>query len=201
MQREDKQRAKAFRDSRKTAKPLWEEDGQRRGLLEKYDEEEEEALRLDAGGAVQVNANPQDRQSDIRAKLAAAAAAATAPPPPRLGASSADFYTAEEMAAMQKPRKKKERRLKKKALTADELSALEVDAAARGDGGDMGSRSDRERRAGQAAAQLAEADAARRARFDAALTKANYASLALRDASGAGDEDEDDEELYRSLNK
>ena len=32
---DDKARAKAFADSRKTAKPLWEEDGQRRSLLER----------------------------------------------------------------------------------------------------------------------------------------------------------------------
>ena len=43
-QREDKDRKKAF-TSRK-AKPLWEEDGKRRGLLDKYDEEEAEMMQV-----------------------------------------------------------------------------------------------------------------------------------------------------------
>jgi U4/U6.U5 tri-snRNP-associated protein 1 len=206
VQREDKQRAKAFRDSKKTATPLWEEDGVQRGLLHKYDEEEEEALRLDGSGAVAASAaSAEQRQGDIRARLAAAAAAsaAAAAAPPGLAPSAADFYTAEEVAAAQKPRKKKERRLKKRALTAEELAELEAGAAARG-GADLGSRAEREGRAGAAAAGLAAADAGRRARFEAALTKANYASLALRDeAGGAGDgeEGEEDDDLYRSLNK
>lgn len=45
-QREDKQRAKAFKAAGKGAKPLWEEDGVRRGLLDKYDEEEEASMRV-----------------------------------------------------------------------------------------------------------------------------------------------------------
>lgn len=46
VQREDKQRSKAFKASAKQAKPLWEEDGKRRGLLDKYDEEEEQMMRV-----------------------------------------------------------------------------------------------------------------------------------------------------------
>lgn len=49
MQREDKQRAKVRKASGKQAKPLWEEDGKRRGLLDKYDEEEEQMMQVGAG--------------------------------------------------------------------------------------------------------------------------------------------------------
>jgi U4/U6.U5 tri-snRNP-associated protein 1 len=203
QKREDKQRAKAFQDSRKTAKPLWEEDGQKRSLLDKYDQEEEEAFQLNDAGAIE--ASKLKRQDDIRAKLAAAKANGgvagamelekTAP-----GAGNSDYYTPEEMAAMRKPKKKKERKLKKKALTADELTALEEAAAAAGGGDDLGSRADRERRAAERNAAAGNADQERRARFEAALTKANYASLALK-LTGEEDGDNEEEDLYRSLQK
>ena len=51
LQREDKSRAKARKAAGKGAKPLWEEDGKRRGLLDKYDEEEEEQM-MQASGVV-----------------------------------------------------------------------------------------------------------------------------------------------------
>ena len=216
LDRENKQRAKAFRDSQKKAKPLWEEDGQKRSLLDKYDEEEEETFLLDDAGAIE--ASKITRQDDIRAKLDAAKALANAPAIDGNGGGinggggpTSDYYTPEEMAAMRKPKKKKERKLKKKALTADELAALEEAAAADGGGGgDLGSRADRERRAKERTAAVAAADNERRSRFDAALSKANYASLALKsdgnDQSGSGEngqnqEEEEDEDLFRSLQK
>ena len=211
MQREDKQRAKAFRESKKTGKPLWEEDGQQRSLLDKYDEEEEQAFQLDDAGAIE--ADKLKRQNDIRAKLDAAkmnnnnnnnnGGAENSNTGP-----SSDYYTPEEMEAMRKPKKKKERKLKKKALTADELTALEEAAAAAtgGGGGDLGSRADRERRAAERTTAAATEDQERRSRFDAALSKANYASLALKsdDAAKKGNttvNEEEDEDLYRSLKK
>lgn len=48
-QRETKQREKAYRDSGKVAKPLWEEDGRQRTLLDKYDEEEEQVIQVRPG--------------------------------------------------------------------------------------------------------------------------------------------------------
>lgn len=51
VQREQKDRDKAWRAAGKQAKPLWEEDGKRRGLLDKYDEEEEEMMQVGRGGA------------------------------------------------------------------------------------------------------------------------------------------------------
>jgi len=211
LKREDKHRAKAFTDSRKSAKPLWEEDGQKRALLDKYDQEEEEAFQLDDAGTIE--ASKVKRQDDIRAKLAAAKAngVSNALESDKTAQKSGniDYYTPEEMAAMRKPKKKKERKLKKKALTADELTALEeAAAAADGNNGDLGSRADRERRAAERNAAVGAADQERRARFDAALTKANYASLALKSPNeeegthgGGGEEEDEDEDLYRSLQK
>lgn len=45
-QREDKERVKARKAAGKQAKPLWEEDGKRRSLLDKYDEEEEQMMQV-----------------------------------------------------------------------------------------------------------------------------------------------------------
>lgn len=121
---------------------------------------------------------------------------------------AADYYTQEEMAKFQKPRKKKERKLKKKGITAEELAALEAEAASAAGGAagsDLGSRAAREQRAVDKAAAALAAAAERTARFDAALSKANYASLALRndDAAAAASEEApaEDDDLYASLNK
>ncbi len=46
FQREDKDRAKARKAAGKQAKPLWQEDGKRRGLLDKYDEEDEQMMEV-----------------------------------------------------------------------------------------------------------------------------------------------------------
>lgn len=204
VQREVKDRSKAYKESRKSAKPLWEEDGVSRSILDKYDEEEEEALQLNDAGALE--AEKLRRQEDVRAKLAAAAAASgpVAGAAPAGAGPNGDYFTPEEMEAMKKPKKKRERKLKKKALTADELEALEVEAAAKGGSEDLGSRADRERRAAQRKEEEAAQQAEKRARFDAALSKANYASLALRasgNGAGAEDEDEQEDDLYKSLSK
>ncbi|KAL4855087.1 SART-1 family protein DOT2 [Chlorella vulgaris] len=211
LAREDKQRSKAFKASAKQAKPLWEEDGKRRGLLDKYDEEEEQMMRIDDAGAVE--AARQKRQDDIRARLAAGAAGGggggggggtvAQDASEAVQQQAADYYTQEEMAKFQKPKKKKERKLKKKALTAEELEALEAEAAARGTS-DLGSRATRQRRADGKEATATAAAAERRARYEHALNKANYASLALRPDSAAGEDDgaaQEDDDLYQSLNK
>ena len=46
LQREDKERQKARKAAGKQAKPLWQEDGKRRGLLDKYDEEDEQMMEV-----------------------------------------------------------------------------------------------------------------------------------------------------------
>ncbi len=47
LKAQDKARRKAARAATKVAKPLWEEDGKRRSLLDKYDEEEAEEVSRD----------------------------------------------------------------------------------------------------------------------------------------------------------
>ncbi len=69
MQIEQKKREKARRAAVK-AKPLFEEDGKQRGMLDKYDEEEDDAgMEIDETGAV--NDEKARKQAEIRAKLAA----------------------------------------------------------------------------------------------------------------------------------
>ena len=70
LQTEDKLRRKAFKAAAKENKPLFGEDGKVRGLLEKYDEEEQEAgMEIDATGAVEEA--KRKKQEDIRARLRA----------------------------------------------------------------------------------------------------------------------------------
>jgi len=204
--REDKERREAYRaGNKKHAKLLWEEDGKKRSLLDKYDEEEEEMLVLGDRGDVKVDLEKQKLAA--KAKLAAAISSAAGGAGGRATTAAtggSDYYTAEEMAAFSKPKKnkkKKDRKLKKKALTAEDIAMLEEEGNARA-GGDLGSRGDREERAARETEAAAEEEAKRRARFDAALTKANYASLALNPTYQKEHiEGEDEDDLYASLSK
>ncbi|KAI8475940.1 MAG: SART-1 protein [Monoraphidium minutum] len=223
---QDKARAKARRAAGKEAKPLWMEDGRLRSMLDKYDEEEEEAgLTLDEAGRAAAAAA---RQDEVRQRLAAAAAAALdAVTAPAMGG-AADYMTAEEAAAgggggggLKK--KKKKRKLRTTRAAADEdddddggggdggggdgggldLDALEAAARAEG-GGDLGSREARQQRR-EAQEKAATADAAERAaRFQRAVEKTNWASAALRAPAGDAGGDDDDEaeaELVASLSR
>jgi len=69
-QAEDKKRSKAREAATKSGKPLFEEDGVARGLLEKYDEAApDDGMQIDASGVVADERTR--RQAEIRAKLAA----------------------------------------------------------------------------------------------------------------------------------
>ena len=198
LTREQKDRDKAFRASQKS-KPLWEEDGVKRTMLDKYDEEEEEALVLGKGGILPEGAlKPKE---DMKAKLLQAQSQLTAPPKNING----DYYTPQELEAMKKPKKKKERKLKKKALTSEDIGELEK-AAEMDVGTNLGSREQRKQRLKEAEISREEQVALQRAKFDAALKKANIASEALRNDNPNlqqqvdNDEDED-EDLAASLAK
>ncbi|KAG2454998.1 hypothetical protein HYH02_000823 [Chlamydomonas schloesseri] len=224
---EEKRRRKAMKAAKKEAKPLWEEDGKVRTILDKYDEEEEEVVvAIGSGGMLE--ADRIRRQEEVRKKLAegnaklatfeGAAAAGTG-----TGAGG-DYYTSAEMAAFSKPRKKKEkkeRRIRAKSAEPEQepegdiLATLEAQAEEAGGGAaDLGRRADR------GAALAAKEEAAKvaaeqkRARFEAAVQKANWASQFLRNAKGGmagaaaaaggaiGEEDEAaDRELRESLER
>ena len=145
------------------AKPLWEEDGVSRGLLDKYDEEEEEAtyvlggarsgVRSGAGGENEMDGRRKAMGGggdgggvglgSVKARLEEAKMSL-------LGVGG-DYYTAEEVAKGKKKKgvgeeaggkkrktkeERKQRRLKKKALTPDEIAEMEV--AVEGGGGGNG---------------------------------------------------------------
>lgn len=211
---EDKKRKKARDASVKKAVPLFGEDGKRRALLDKYDEEDEAMMVLDDVGGLE--AQRIANQARIKAQLAAgnaildSAATSTAPKP------AADYYTEQEAAAFTKPKKKK-RKIRTKAAAGgagDEddagpvlaYDAMEAEAKAAAGGSDLGSRRDRgQLRTQQAAERLAQQEE-RTARFHKALEKANWASLALKNEGGAdnGEEeaavdDDADNQLYESL--
>lgn len=65
---EQKKRAKARKAAQKE-KPLFEEDGAKRGLLDKYDEEEDAGMDIDEKGVI--DDEKARKQAEIKAKLAA----------------------------------------------------------------------------------------------------------------------------------
>ena len=68
-QAEQKRREKARKDATSQGKPLWDEDGNKRGILDKYDESEEAGgMEIDASGTA---AALMTKQEEIRQKLAA----------------------------------------------------------------------------------------------------------------------------------
>ncbi|KAK2078591.1 hypothetical protein QBZ16_003431 [Prototheca wickerhamii] len=188
--RETRDREKAYRDSGKAAKPLWEEDGQRRGLLDKYDEEEQEVLVLGRQGTIDPGAGTSrsQREAGVRAALQAGLEALEGPTP------GSDFYTPEEMAQFAPKKKKKARKLKQRALTAEELDALAAETARGSNGGDLAAAEERAAR-GAAGAREAAAEADERRARSTAPWRGPTRPLrrCAPDAGGAGDDDEDPE--------
>ncbi|KAG2489863.1 hypothetical protein HYH03_011665 [Edaphochlamys debaryana] len=205
---EEKRRRKARKASVKEAKPLWEEDGKVRTLLDKYDEEEAEvAVALGSGGTLE--AERVRRAAEMRKKLeeANAVLAGGLEADKKPGAAGGDYYTPAEMAAFSKPKKKKtkgERRIRAKSVEpegGDVLAELEAQAAEGAGASDLGRREDRGATlvAKEAAARIAAED--KRARFEAAVQKANWASQFLRPSGPPKTGAKEAEELEDALNK
>ncbi|KAL3145439.1 hypothetical protein ABBQ38_001683 [Trebouxia sp. C0009 RCD-2024] len=196
---EQKKRSKARKESQK-APSRFEEEKEKRGLLDKYDEEEEEAAML-IGDQGTINDEARKRQEEIRSKLQSVDARA------RPGFDQAkDYYTSEEAAKFMKPKKKLKKKVRVRKATDEEgagldLAALEAEAAASGKS-ELGSRKDTAGRAAQAQkAQIAD-EAQRQSKYDAALEKAKYNALALQQAAAAREDEvigEEDDDLYESL--
>ena len=211
LSREVKERERAYAASKKQGKPLWEEDGKKRSILDKYDEEEEQALSFD--DLVSREADRAKRKIEIKARLAAFADELGSDPTAgkeKVESSVAvggDYYTTEEMEAMESlsrkgksrnGKKKAGRKLKRKALTEDDLLALEAEAA--NGSTDLASRDEREKRAAQRKSDFETAEASQRSKFAAALAKANAASAALR-ADALDVQDDDEGEFFASLSR
>ena len=72
MQAERTKREKARKAATNTGKPLWDEDGERRGILDKYDGEEEDAsMSFGATGQLEAKLSKAD---ETRKRLAAGTA-------------------------------------------------------------------------------------------------------------------------------
>eukprot|EP00199_Chlamydomonas_sp_CCMP681_P001557 CAMPEP_0119111530 /NCGR_PEP_ID=MMETSP1180-20130426/36013_1 /TAXON_ID=3052 ORGANISM="Chlamydomonas cf sp, Strain CCMP681" /NCGR_SAMPLE_ID=MMETSP1180 /ASSEMBLY_ACC=CAM_ASM_000741 /LENGTH=830 /DNA_ID=CAMNT_0007098531 /DNA_START=73 /DNA_END=2565 /DNA_ORIENTATION=+ len=201
-------RKKARDASAPKAKPLWEEDGKQRGLLDKYNEEEEAvAMQLGAGGSLEsMRARVQE---DVRKKLAAGGMmletaavgimAGDKPAPAEnglAGSATADYYTEAEVSGFKKRDKtKKKRKMRAKSPEAAEgtdalIEQLEAAAeAAALEGGapvsELGSRGNRLSARERTEAELRAFEADRRGKFEAAVEKGNWASHALRPANAA----------------
>ena len=69
IEQKKRDKAKQAASKKERVKPLFEEDGKRRGLLDKYDEEEDTGMDIDESGAF--TSEKARQQAEIRAKLAA----------------------------------------------------------------------------------------------------------------------------------
>ncbi|DBA93483.1 TPA: hypothetical protein ACH3X3_013582 [Trebouxia sp. C0006] len=194
---EHKKRSKARKESQKPAS-RFDEDPKKRGLLNKYDEEEEEAAML-IGEQGTIHDEARQRQEEIRSKLVSVDARAR----PAFDQAK-DYYTSEEAAQFMKPKKKVKKKVRVRKAAEDEgagldLAALEAEAAAAGTS-DLGSRKEAAGREAQVKqAQIAD-EVRRQSKYDAALEKANYAALAMKQQADQDDViGEDDDDLYESL--
>ncbi|KAF5836904.1 SART-1 protein [Dunaliella salina] len=197
LKAEERKRQKARSNATNKAKPLWEEDGKKRSLLDKYDEEDADiSLQIGADGSIEAERAAQ-QQAEMKRKLQqggkqleSAAVGALGQDEPTF---ASDYKTEAEVGGFKKKTKKPKKRLRAKSAEPEEegntaglIEALEAEAEARqgsgagGESRELGSRAAREeatRRTERAA--TAEA-AAKRERFEAAVAKSNWASEALR---------------------
>jgi U4/U6.U5 tri-snRNP-associated protein 1 len=212
-ERENTERERARKASQK-AKPLWEEDRAKRSILDKYDEEEEEAFVLGdiavssqvggrAGKLPVVPTGVGQGQRDVKSKLEAAKDSLFGP----CKTIGGDYYTAEEMRRGKggkrkggENKKKRERKLKKKALTEDDIADLELATKELSDG-HLASKQERKARLAKKIGEEPNEVAEKRAKFDAALQRANIASIHLKNDNPSFDLGREDEMLVGPLKK
>ncbi|KAK4359948.1 hypothetical protein RND71_022177 [Anisodus tanguticus] len=179
------------------------EPGSERKILPKYDDPaEEEGVTLDATGGFSVDA--EKKLEELRKRIQGPSSKNLAD----LNSSGkllSDYYTQEEMVQFKKPKKKKSLRKKEKM----DLDALEAEAKSTGLGvGDLGSRNDKTRQVLKEEKERAEAETRSNA-YQAAKSKAEEASKALRPEKTNNNQreeddtvfDDDDEELRKSLER
>jgi U4/U6.U5 tri-snRNP-associated protein 1 len=105
---------------------------------------------------------------------------------------TSDYFTADEMLQFKKPKKKKSHRKKEKL----DLDALEAEAIASGLGAaDRGSRNDGKRQSAREVEQKADAEK-RSTAYQAAISKAEEASKALRQEKLPGKPVEEEELVF-----
>lgn len=210
---QDRQRAKARAAAKKPAVE-YDVDGNAKGMLSKYDEEEADAGMEIGGEGVILDAKAR-HQAELRRKLTEDTDTLQSGAGPAAMGGAAEYYTKDEMAAFTKPKRGVKKKLRKKAkrgddedtavpsTTSEAIAVMEAatlaEATANGGSsgraaGDHGSRRSRgAAREADVAARAAADAAAKRDRYDAALKKANYATLAATmEPSGGGDDEEDE---------
>ncbi|XP_031117343.1 SART-1 family protein DOT2-like isoform X2 [Ipomoea triloba] len=171
-------------------------------MLPQYDDPmEEEGVTLDGTG--RFSGGAEKKLEELRRRIQGVA---TKNHTEDLNSSSrilTDYYTQEEMLQFKKPKKNKSLRKKVKL----DIDALEAEAISTGLGaGDLGTRNDKTRQALKEEKERAEAEMQSKA-YQAAYTKAQEASKALRPeqiiTTKAKEDDavfdDDDEELRKSL--
>ncbi|KAG1666978.1 hypothetical protein FOA52_004261 [Chlamydomonas sp. UWO 241] len=146
-----RKRDKAREASAPKAKPLWEEDGKVRGMLDKYDALDDEVVRLG-----ELEDATERRQLETRRRLAEASGkildSANTDAKPNVIRS--DYATADDAAKKdEKKKKRKDRKMRTTRVadadddggdTSDLMAALEAQASGDGAPSDLGSRGQRD---------------------------------------------------------
>ncbi|VFQ79586.1 unnamed protein product [Cuscuta campestris] len=180
------------------------EPGFEKKMLPQYDDPmEEESVALDETG--RFSGDAEKKLEELRKRILGVATKNHAEDLNSSGRVLTDYYTQEEMLQFKKPKKKKSLRKKEKL----DINALEAEAISTGLGiGDLGSRNDKTRQQLKEENERAETEKRDKA-YQTAYAKAEEASKALRpvtakaedDDDAAFDDDADDEELRKSLER
>nr|GMD54528.1 SART-1 family protein DOT2 [Ipomoea batatas] len=201
---EQKRRDDAYKAAKKKTGIYDQSDefGSEKKMLPQYDDPmEEEGVTLDGTG--RFSGGAEKKLEELRRRIQGVA---TKNHTEDLNSSSrilTDYYTQEEMVQFKKPKKNISLRKKEKL----DIDALEAEAISTGLGaGDLGTRNDKTRQALKEEKERAEAEMRSKA-YQAAYTKAQEASKALRPeqviTTKAEEDDavfdDDDEELRKSL--
>ncbi|CAM0901791.1 unnamed protein product [Alopecurus aequalis] len=191
---EQKQRNEAYKAAQKkgTYEDKFNDDPlSKKPMLSHYDDPmEDEGVTLDEGG--RFTGEAEKKLEELRKRIEGGSVQKKTEDLTSAAKMTSDYFTADEMLQFKKPKKKKSHRKKEKL----DLDALEAEAIASGLGAaDRGSRNDGKRHSAREVEQKADAEK-RSTAYQAAITKAEEASKALRQEKMPGKAAEEEELVF-----
>lgn len=191
---EQKQRNEAYKAAQKkgTYEDKFNDDPlSKKPMLSHYDDPmEDEGVTLDEGG--RFTGEAEKMLEELRKRIEGGSVQKKTEDLTSAAKMTSDYFTADEMLQFKKPKKKKSHRKKEKL----DLDALEAEAIASGLGAaDRGSRNDGKRQSARELEQKADAEK-RSTAYQAAISKAEEASKALRKEKMPGKPAEEEELVF-----
>lgn len=191
---EQKQRNEAYKAAQKkgTYEDKFNDDPlSKKPMLSHYDDPmEDEGVTLDEGG--RFTGEAEKKLEELRKRIEGGSVQKKTEDLTSAAKMTSDYFTADEMLQFKKPKKKKSHRKKEKL----DLDALEAEAIASGLGAaDRGSRNDGKRQSARELEQKADAEK-RSTAYQAAISKAEEASKALRKEKMPGKPAEEEELVF-----